>query len=115
MLKMGIIIIIIITMEGVMSLCDYTMDGLKMEQLNEGIIDLDGVHVMSIININLIILVLALKKFVDINAKIQVLEKLIKMNHRDIQIQTEEFKENQSQHYIIRLERNSPRFSNNHP
>ena len=65
-----------------MSLCDYTMDGLKIEQLNEGIIDLDGVRVMPIININLIIPVLSLKKLIDINAKIQVLEKLIKMDQR---------------------------------
>ena len=37
-------------MEGVRSLYDSTMDGLKMEELNEGIINLHGIYIMSIIN-----------------------------------------------------------------
>ena len=39
----------------------------------------------------LIILGLSLKKLFGLTAKIQVLEKLNKTDHRDIQIQTEEF------------------------
>lgn len=65
----------------------------NMKQLNEAIINLDGIYVKSIINfIHLIILVLALKKLVDMSVKIQILEKLFKTHYRDIYIQTEEFK-----------------------
>lgn len=48
-----------ITMEEVRFL--YIMDGLKMEQLNNAIINLDEIYVMSIINISLIILILFLE------------------------------------------------------
>lgn len=44
-------------MERVRSLYTSKMDGLKMDQLNEGIINLAGVYVMSIIIIiNMVIL-----------------------------------------------------------
>ena len=36
------------TMEGVRSLYDYTMDVLKKEQLNDGIINLDVTYIMSL-------------------------------------------------------------------
>ena len=77
-------------MKGVRFLYDYTKDGLKkMEQLNKVIINLDGIYVMSIIYIiSLIILILFLKKLIDMSAKIQVLEKFTKTDHRDTQIQT---------------------------
>lgn len=39
----------IFTMEGIWCLFDYTLNGLKMEQLNERIIN-DAIDVMSIIN-----------------------------------------------------------------
>ena len=41
----------------------------------------------------LIILGLSLKKLVDMSAKIQALEKHIKTDHRDTQVQREEFNE----------------------
>lgn len=45
-------------MEGVRSLYDSTMNGLKMEQLNEGIINLAVIYIMLIISIiSLVILV----------------------------------------------------------
>ena len=52
------------TMEGVRSQYDYTMDALKKEQLSDGIINLDETYIMSFINIiGLIILVLSLKSW----------------------------------------------------
>ena len=39
-----------VVMEGIRSLCDSTVDGLKMEQLDEGGINLAGIYIMSIIN-----------------------------------------------------------------
>lgn len=58
-------------MEGFRSLYDYTIGGLKIELLNEGIIKLDGIFIMSIINIiSLIILVLSLKMLVDIHVNL---------------------------------------------
>lgn len=57
-------------MEGIRSLYDPTMDGLKMKQLNERIINLAGINVMSIIIIiSLVIIVLFLKTLVHISAK----------------------------------------------
>lgn len=38
-------------MEGVKSLYDYTMNGFKMEQLNDWVINIDGIYLMSIINL----------------------------------------------------------------
>ena len=78
-------------MDGFGSLYDKMLDSLKMEQLNERISNLDGIYVMSIVNIiSFIIFVLSLKKLVNLSAKIQALEKLNKTDHRDIHIQTEE-------------------------
>lgn len=54
---------------------DYTMDGLKIEQLNEGIVNFDVIYMMTTINIiSLIISVLSIKKLVDMSRKIQALE-----------------------------------------
>lgn len=52
----------------------------------------------------LVILGLSLKKLVDMNAKIQALERLTKTDQRDIQIHTEKFKGEQisSWHYKAR-------------
>lgn len=101
-----------------------------MGQLNEGVINLDGVYVMPIINIiSLRILLLSLKKLVDMSAKTQALEKVIRENTavltdklqalekltktdtREIQTKTEELKRktNLQLHYKTR---NSPRLSN---
>lgn len=63
-------------MEVVSSLYDYTMDSLKIEQLSEVIINLTGTDIMLIII--LIILILSLKMLVDMSAKIQVSENLLK-------------------------------------
>ena len=68
-----------------------------MEQLKKGIIKLTRIDVLLIIIaiilvISLIILGLSLKKLFGTCAKIQALEKVNKTDHRDIQIQTEEFK-----------------------
>lgn len=46
-------------MHGVRSLYRSIMDGLKIEQLNEGIINISGIDIMSIIM--LVILILSLK------------------------------------------------------
>lgn len=63
--------------------------GKKIEQLSKAIINIDGIYVMSIIYIiSLIILILFLKKLADMSAKIQVLEKFTKTDHRDTQIHT---------------------------
>ena len=76
----------------------------QLSQLNEGIMNLTGIDIMLIII--LIILGLSLKKLVDMSAKIQTLEKLIKIDHRAIQIQTEEFNEEpiSALHYKVREE-----------
>ena len=59
-----------IIVEGIRSLYDPTMGGLKMEHLNERIINLAGINVRSIIIIiGLVILVLFLKTLVDSSAK----------------------------------------------
>ena len=47
---------------------------------------------------------------VNLSAKIQVLEKLNKADHKDIQTQTDDLMTNQFQHCIIRLDRNSLRY-----
>lgn len=61
--------------EGVRYLYGFTMDGLNVEQLNDEIINLAGIYVMSIIIIShMVVLGLFLKKFIDIGAKIQALE-----------------------------------------
>ena len=78
-------------MNGCGSLYDNVLDSLKMEQLNERIYNLGGVYVMSVVIISFIIFVLSLKQLVNLSAKIQALEKPSKADHRDIQIQTEEF------------------------
>lgn len=52
-----------------------------MEQLNNGIISLARIYIMSIINISLVILILLLKKLVDMSAKITVLKKVTKENN----------------------------------
>lgn len=64
-----------ITMQTVRSLYDYAMLGLKMEQLNEGLINLARIEIMLIIIliifiVSLIILGLSLKRFFDMSAKI---------------------------------------------
>ena len=46
---------------------------------------------MSIVNIKIIIFMVSFKKLVNLSARIQALEKSNKTDHRDIQIQTEEF------------------------
>ena len=48
--------------------------------------------ILIIFIVGLIILGLSFNRLVDMSAKIQTLEKLIKTDHRDTQIQTEEFK-----------------------
>ena len=79
---------------GERSLYNCTMHSLKMEQLNERITNLDGIYVMSIVNIiRFTIFYLITKKLVDPSAKIQSLEKSNKADHRDVQIQTEKFDE----------------------
>ena len=56
------------------SLCDSTMDGLKVKQLNRGIIKLTGMYTMSvIIIISLAIHVSSLKQLFDIGAKYETL------------------------------------------
>lgn len=80
--------------DGVRCLYYYVMHGLKMEKLNEEIINLTGTYAL-LINI-LIILVavltfffffgLSLKKLFCLTAKIQILEKLNKIDHGDIMI-----------------------------
>lgn len=62
-------------MQTVRSLYDYAMLGLKMEQLNEGLINLARIEIMLIIIliifiVSLIILGLSLKRFFDMSAKI---------------------------------------------
>ena len=72
-----------ITMQGVRSLYSFTMGGMKMEQLNEGIINLMEVDIRSIIIIVILVIhVLSFKKWFDVHAKyenltdkIQALEK----------------------------------------
>lgn len=66
-----------IMMEGVRSLYDNTMKSLKMEHLNERIINFDGIFINII---DLIILVLSLKMFAFICAK------LVDMTDNDIKI-----------------------------
>lgn len=66
-----------IMMEGVRSLYDYTMKSLKMEHLNEWIINFDGIFINII---DLTILVLSLKVFAFICAK------LVDMTDNDIKI-----------------------------
>ena len=76
-------------MGGFGSLYDNMLDSLKMKWLNERISNLDGIQVMSAVNIN-IIFVLSLKKLVNLSAKIQSLEKPNKTDQRNTQFQTEE-------------------------
>lgn len=53
-------------MEGVRSLYGYTMNALKVEQLNERLINLNEIYVISIINIIFfIIFALSLKMLVN--------------------------------------------------
>ena len=76
------------------SLHDYVMHDLKMEQINGGIINWDWCTIIHHFDNPfdvLIILGLSLKKLFDLTAKIQTLEKLNKTDHRDIQINPEEF------------------------
>ena len=106
-----------ITIEKVRSLHDHIMHDLKMELLNEGIINLTRIDILLIITliilvVVLIILGLSLKMLFSLTANIQSLEKLNKTDHRDIQIQRN-LDDNQFQHCIIKLERNSLSFSNN--
>ena len=56
--------------------------------------------------VGLIIIGLSLKKLVDMSTKTQALEKLIKRDHRAIQIQTEEFTREpiSALHYKVREE-----------
>lgn len=74
-----------IMMERLRSLYDYTVHGLKMEQLSEGIINLIRIDMLIIILviliIDLIVLDLFLKMLVDMRDKIQALDNLIKTNH----------------------------------
>lgn len=70
-----------------------------------------GIDIMLIVIS--IILGISLKRLVDMSVNTQALEKLVKTYNRDIQIHTKEFKENQFQHCIISLEKNSLWFSNN--
>ena len=62
--------------------------------------------ILIIFAVGLIVLDLSFKKLVDMSAKIQALEKLIKTDHRDIQIQTEEFNGESisALHYKVREE-----------
>ena len=79
-------------MEGFGSLYNNMLDSSEMEWLNERISNLDGIYVMSIVNIiSIIIFVLSLKMLINLSAKIQALEKLNKSDNRDTQIHTEEF------------------------
>lgn len=56
------------------SLCDSTMDGMKVEQLNRGIIKLTGMYTMSVvIIIYLAVHVSSLKQLFDIGAKYETL------------------------------------------
>ena len=65
------------------------LNSLKMKQLNERIMNWDGIYIMSIVNIiSFIIFILLPKKLVNLSAKIQALEKPNKIDHRDIQNQT---------------------------
>lgn len=57
-------------MQGVRTLFDSTMDGLKMEKLDAGITHLAGMDIMSfIIVISLVIYILSFKKWFGICAK----------------------------------------------
>ena len=81
-------------MEKVRCLYDNTMYDLKIEQLNEWKISQDW-HTLNIVLIILVVILiilgLSLKKLFSLTAKMQALEKLNKINHRNIQIQMEEF------------------------
>lgn len=65
-----------IMMDGVRSLYDYKIGSLKRQQLNEGIITLTKTDIILIIIF--IILILSLQMLVDMSAKMQVLENLLK-------------------------------------
>ena len=100
-------------MEGFGSLFDNMLDRMKIEQSSERISNLDGIYVMSIVTtISIIIFVLSLKKLVDLNAKIQALEKQITEIFKSGQ---KNLMESQFQNWIIRIERNSPSFLDNQP
>ena len=100
-------------MEGFGSLFDNMLDRMKIEQSSERISNLDGIYVMSIVTtISIIIFVLSLKKLVDLNAKIQALEKQITEIFKSGQ---KNLMESQFQNWIIRIEINSPSFSDNQP
>lgn len=83
-------------MERAWSLYYDTMHNLRLEQLNKGIINLIRIDIVLIIIlivfiVSLTILGLSLKRLVDLSTKMWALENLIKIDHRDIQIQPEEF------------------------
>lgn len=52
------------------------MNGLKMEKLNEGIINLAGIDIISIIIFTLVIHVLSLKMWLNIGVKYEKLTKM---------------------------------------
>lgn len=71
-----------IKMEIIRSLYDYIMDGLKMEQLNEGIIKWDW-HTVNNHFDNLVIFDNSwfIRKMINMNVKMQALEKFIKADY----------------------------------
>ena len=81
------------------------MYDLTMEQLNKGIINFTGIDILLIIILIILFVVsitlgLSLKKLFDLISKIQTLEKLNKIDHRDIQTQRN-LMECKFQHHII--------------
>ena len=73
-----------------MSLYYYTVGVLKLEQLNEGLINLTDIDIMLIsilviFIVGLIILGSSFKKLVDMIDKMEALEKIFKTDHRKIQ------------------------------
>lgn len=99
------------------SLYDCIMCDLIKEQLNDRKINLTRIDILLIVIliiliIPLIIRSLSFKMMFGMKYKIQSLEKLNKIDHRNIQIQRN-LMVNQLHHCINRLERNKLRFSNN--
>lgn len=83
-------------MHRVRSLYSFTVDGFKIEQLNEWIIKLAGIDILSIVIVLLVFPVLFLKQLFDINAnyeklinKIKSLERQNNENKKNVHTETE--------------------------
>ena len=101
-----------ITIEGFGLLFDNMLDSMKIEQLSERMSNLDGILMSIVTTISIIIFVLSLKQLVDLNAKVRALEKQITEIFKSGQ---KNLMDNKFQNWFIRIERNSPSFSDNQP